>query len=319
MLYGTAPKKFIECRGEKSLENTKINILKNKTNFTGLAFALPAVLGFFLWTAGPMIASIFISLTDWEIGGKPSFIGLQNYKVMFTEDPLFLKSLFATVYFALGSVPLILIVAFLVAMLLNQKVKGLAVFRTIFYMPSIVPVIASSVLWLWLFNPDFGLLNSMLTSIGLRKLKWIFSESQVVPSLILMNVWGMGNTMVIFLAGLQGIPTHLYEAVDIDGGNWWHKFRNITIPMMTPTIFFNLVMLTIQNMQVFSKAYVMTEGGPNNASLFYVFYLFRTAFKHLELGYACALAWILFIIILGLTLLLFRSSKKWVYYGGGDA
>lgn len=283
----------------------------------GIALALPAIIGFFFLTAGPMIASLVISLTDWKIGGHPNYIGLQNYKHMFTQDPLFYKSMFTTFYFTFGSVPLILITAFLIAILLNQKVKMLPLFRTIFYLPSIAPVIASSVLWMWLFNPDFGLLNSLLQSIGLPKMMWIYDENQVIPSLILMNLWGMGSTMIIFLAGLQGIPSFLYEAVEIDGGNFWDKFKNVTVPMMTPTIFFNLIMLIIDNLQVFSKAYVMTGGGPNNASLFYVFYLYRTAFTYSDFGYACALAWILFIVILFFTLILFRSSNKWVYYEGG--
>lgn len=284
----------------------------------GIIFALPAILGFFLWTAGPMIASLFISLTDWKIGGKPNFIGIDNYIHIFTKDPLFPKSIWATLYFAFGSVPLILIFSFLVAILLNQKVRFMPFFRTVFYMPSIAPVIASSVLWMWLFNPDFGLLNNALQAVGLHKLMWIYDENQVIPSLIMMNLWGMGNTMIIFLAGLQGIPEYLYEAVEIDGGNWWDKFRIVTIPMMSPTIFFNMIMLIIDNMQVFSKAYVMTDGGPNNSSLFYVFYLYRTAFTHSEFGYASALAWILFIIILILTIIVFKTSNKWIYYEGGS-
>lgn len=295
----------------------KTKYFNKKEAIWGVMLALPAILGFFIWTAGPMIASFYISLTDWKIGGMPKFIGMSNYVQMFTKDPLFAKSLWTTLYFTIGSVPLILIFSFLVAVLLNQKVKFMPFFRTIFYMPSIAPVIASSVLWMWLFNPDFGLLNSALQSLGLHKLMWIYDELQVIPSLIMMNLWGMGNTMIIFLAGLQGIPEYLYEAVDIDGGNWWDKFKKITIPMMSPTIFFNLIMLVIDNMQVFSKAYVMTDGGPNNASLFYVFYLYRTAFTHSEFGYASALAWILFIIILILTIIVFKSSNKWVYYEGG--
>jgi multiple sugar transport system permease protein len=299
-------------------------VKKKKTTFKkselwGMGFAAPAVLGFFMWTAGPMIASIFISFTDWKVGLTPHYVGIQNYRTMIYDDPLFLKSLFVTLYFTLGSVPFILVAAFLVAVLLNQKVRFLALFRTIFYIPSIVPIIASSVLWLWLFNPDFGLLNSMLGSIGIPKFQWIFSEGGVVPSLILMNVWAMGNTMVIFLAGLQGVPQYLYEAVELDGGNWWHKMKNVTIPMMSPVIFFNFLMLIISNIQVFGKAYVMTEGGPNNASLFYVYYIFRTAFTHSELGYSCALAWVLFFIVLAVTLLVFKTSKNWVYYEGGDA
>lgn len=302
-------------KGPKLHKTIKINY-RNKEQLYGIAFALPAILGLLIFTVGPMIASAFMSFTDWRIGSTPNFIGFTNFTVMFTSDKLFAKSLGVTFYYALGSVPLVLISSFFVAILLNRKIKGLAFFRTIFYMPSIVPVIASSMLWMWLFNPDFGLLNNILQKFGFAKQLWIYDEKTVIPALIVMAVWGMGGTMIIFLAGLQGVPTSLYEAIEIDGGSWWHKLRYITIPMMTPTIFFNLIMLIISNLQAFGQAYVMTEGGPNNASLFYVFYLYRTAFTHSELGYACALAWVLFIIIMILTAIVFKTSNKWVYYEG---
>jgi multiple sugar transport system permease protein len=208
--------------------------------------------------------------------------------------------------------------AFIIALLLNQKVKGLSVFRTIYYLPTIVPSIANTMLWLWMFNPDFGLLNSLLESVGLPGSKWIYDESTAIPSLIMMSTWGIGNTVIIFLAGLQSVPTHLYEAAEVDGGNRWHKFFHITIPSMTPTIFFNLVMSLISTFQAFNQAYVMTNGGPNNSTLFYVFYLWRTAFTETKIGYASALAWILFFVIMVLTVLIFSTSKKWVHYEGGE-
>ncbi|MBS4219144.1 sugar ABC transporter permease [Bacillus sp. FJAT-49711] len=284
----------------------------------GILLALPAILGFLIFTFGPMVASLFFSLTDWEIGGEYTFIGLDNYKTMLTEDPLFKKSLGATLYYSLGSVPLVIIVAFIVSLLLNQKVKGLSIFRTIYYLPVIVPSIASTMLWLWIYNPDFGLFNSMLKMVGLPGMQWIYDEKTAVPSLILMSTWGIGNSAVIFLAGLQGIPTHLFEAVDIDGGNAFHKLLYVTIPSMTPTIFFNLIMSLIGTLQVFNEAYIMTAGGPNNSTLFYVYYLFRTAFQETKMGYASALAWVLFLIIMVLTMIVFKSSKSWVYYEGGD-
>jgi len=237
---------------------------------------------------------------------------------MFSSDPLFPKSMAATLYYALGSVPLTLFLAFIVASLLNQKVPGLAIFRTMFYLPVLMPSIANTVLWLWIFNPDFGLLNSALRAAGLPGSQWIYSETMAVPSLILMSSWGIGNAMVIFLAGLQGMPQHLYDAIAIDGGGAWHKFRHITIPMMTPTIFFNLILGIIGSLQAFNEAYVMTDGGPNNATLFYVFYLYRTAFTESRMGYASALAWLLFVVILLVTVLVFTTARHWVYYEVSD-
>ncbi|MFS0615201.1 carbohydrate ABC transporter permease [Lederbergia ruris] len=298
------------------LKSKKSGIEKMERNW-GIILALPAMLGFLIFTLGPMIASLGFSLTDWNIGGKFSFIGIENYKTMFTEDKLFSKSLFVTVYYTFCSVPLVMCGAFLVAMLLNQKVKGLSIFRTIFYLPVLVPSVANTMLWLWMFNPDFGLLNSILGSFGVSGQQWIYHEQTSIPSLVLMSTWGLGNAAVIFLAGLQGVPTHLYEAVEVDGGGALSKLRHVTIPMMTPTIFFNLVMALINTFQIFNEAYIMTEGGPNNSTLFYVYYLYRTAFTDTKMGYASALAWVLFIVILFITSILFLTSKRWVYYEGG--
>lgn len=280
----------------------------------GVAMAAPAILGFLLWQLGPMLASFLISFTDWSVVSSPRFIGISNFHRMFTDDPLFYKSLYATAYYTFFSVPLGIAAAFGVATLLNQKVKGLAIFRTIFYLPSVVPAVANSVLWLWLFNPDFGLLNTILGFFGVPRLLWIYDEAQVIPSLVLMSIWGMGNTMIIFLAGLQGVPQQYYEAADIDGANGWQKWLHITIPMISPVIFFNLVMGIIGTFQVFAQAYIMTDGGPNNSSLFMVYYLFQNAFLYGRMGYACALAWVLFLIILLFTVIVFRSSSSWVYY-----
>lgn len=280
----------------------------------GILLALPVIIGFFLWTVGPTIASFILSLTRWPTAGSPEFIGLGNYIQMFGRDYLFKKSLGVTTYYAFGSIPLVIIAAFIVAMLLNQKVRGQSIFRTMYYLPSVVPTVASALLWLWLFNPNFGLLNYILSMFGLPQLMWIYDETQVVPSFIIMSIWAMGGTMLIFLAGLQGIPNSLFEAIEIDGGSWWAKFRNITVPMMTPVIFFNLVMGIIGSFQIFNQAYIMTDGGPNNASLFFVYYLYLNAFRYGKMGYACALAWILFLAILALTLIVFKSSSYWVFY-----
>ncbi|MFC6155477.1 carbohydrate ABC transporter permease [Kribbella jiaozuonensis] len=284
----------------------------------GWLLAAPAILGFLIFTIGPMIASLFFSLTDWQIGAPAKFVGLGNYRQL-GHDPLFWKSLSVTTYYTLGVVPLTLVVGFVIAMLVNQGIRGRGFWRTVYYLPTLVPAVASSVLWIWIFNPDFGLLNSMLRQAGLPTSSWIYGEQSAVPSLILMSTWGFGNAMVIFLAGLQGVPRQLYEAVAIDGGGSWARFRHVTLPFMTPTIFYNLVTGTIGTFQVFNQAYIMTQGGPNNATEFYIYYLYTKAFTDSEIGYASALAWVLFVIVLVITVLLFRNARRWVYYEMGAA
>ena len=281
-----------------------------------MIFVAPAVIGFLIWQLGPIVASLGIAFTDWQIAGRPNWIGLTNFEKIFTTDSLFTKSLGVTAYFSLVSVPLRLIAAFLIALFLNQKIRALPVFRTIFYIPSLVPLIASSVLWIWIFNPDFGLLNALLGWFGIPKLQWIYGSDSVIPSLIIMSIWDIGPLMIIFLAGLQGVPRQLYEAVEVDGGNALHRLWHVTIPMVTPTILFNLILSIIGSMQTFVQPYVMTQGGPNNASLLYVLYLYRKAFQQSQMGYASALAWILFVIIAALSFFVFRTSSRWVFYGG---
>lgn len=313
----------MESVSTKAMGNTNIKInqkynkkvsREKKNIIYGLLFASPVILGFIIFVMGPMIASGYFSLTNYTITGTPEWVGFDNYKNLFTnKDPFFYKSLLVTAIYVFLSVPIQIIASLLVAMVLNRDVKGQGIFRTIFYLPTIVPVAASSMIWIWLMDPNLGLLNSLLKAIGLPTSKWIFDQKTVIPSLIIMSLWTIGSTVIIFLAGLQGVPKQLYEAVEIDGGNSIHKFVNITIPMITPTLFFNLVMGFINGFQVFTQAYVMTSGGPNNASLFYAFYLYKEAFTNFRMGNACALAWILFIIISLFTLIIFRTSK-WVYY-----
>lgn len=293
------------------------NARRRREAVWGIALAAPAILGFLLWQLGPILGSLAIAFTDWRIVGTPAWVGLDNFAKMFAHDELFYKALGVTLVYSVVSVPLRLLVAFGLALLLNTKVRALPVFRTIFYLPSLVPLIASSVLWIWLFNPDFGLLNAILTPLGFPKLQWIYDGSTVLPSLILMSLWDVGPLMIIFLAGLQGVPRQLYEAVRIDGGNGWHRLRHVTVPMVTPTILFNLILSIIAALQTFTQGYVMTHGGPNNASLFFVLYLYRKAFQESQMGYASALAWVLFLIIAGLSFLVFRSSSRWVFYEGG--
>lgn len=291
--------------------------LKSKEAIAGYLFALPAILGLLVWTIGPMVASLGISLTDWQILSAAKWVGFDNYRAIFTEDLFFKKSLLVTFYFAIGSVVFTMLASIIVALFMNYEVKGQAAFRTVFYLPTIVPIVASSMLWVWLFNPDFGLLNTVLKSVGLPPLMWIYDEATVIPSLILMSMWGCGSAALIILAGLQDVPKHLLEAVEIDGGNGWHKLRYVTIPMITPVIFFNLIMGLIGSLQAFAQAYIMTAGGPNNGTLFYVYLIYREAFQLNHFGYASALSWILFALIAALTAAVFKSSNSWVHYGGG--
>ncbi len=308
------------------LESNPINVgikvkgihkLRQKEIFWGYFFTLPAILGLLLWTIGPMLASLYFSFTDYKVIGDYQWVGFENYIEIFKNDLNFKKSLAVTFYFAIGSTLFTLVAALMIAILMNISVKGQAFFRTMYYLPVIVPAVASNILWLWLFNPDFGLLNSILDFFNLPKLMWIYDETTVIPSLILLSIWSCGGTALIFLAGLQDVPKQQLEAVEIDGGNAWHKFRFVTVPSLSPVIFFNLIMGIIGSFQAFTQAYVMTEGGPNNSTLFYVFLIYREAFQKNNMGYASALSWILFIIILILTLFIFKSSKSWVHYGGG--
>lgn len=281
-----------------------------------VAYALisPWLLGFIFVTAGPMIASIILSFFKYDIIHPAQFVGVQNYVHMAKEDPLFWQSLKVTAIYVLFGVPLTLSVSLAMALLLNNAVRGITIFRTIFYLPAVMSGVAVALLWQWVFNPNYGILNYLLEMVGIIGPNWLGDENWVLPAFIIMSLWGAGSGMVILLAGLQGIPTQLYEAARIDGATWWQEFFKITLPMLSPTLFFNLVMNIISSWQVFTPAYVMTQGGPNYGSLFYVFYLYRNAFVEFKMGYACALAWVMFFIILLCTLAVFKSSPMWVYY-----
>lgn len=284
-----------------------------KEALEGYLFISPWLLGFLVFTLGPLVASIFISLSKWDIFSAPQFVGLENYIAMF-EDPLFKKSLWNTFYYSIFSIPLGMAGGLTLALLLNQKVKGLPIFRTIFYLPSVTSGVAVALLWKWIFNPEFGIANAILNFFGLPGLQWLNSPTWAMPALIIMSLWGVGGGMLIYLAGLQGIPRQLYEAAELDGAGSWACFVNITLPMLTPTLFFQLITGIIGSFQIFTQAFVMTNGGPVNATLFYVLYLYRNAFQWWKMGYASALAWFLFVVILILTLIQFRLSKRWVHY-----
>ncbi len=276
----------------------------------------PWVIGFVAFLLGPMLWSLGLSFFDSDMLTS-KFVGLKNFATLFSTDTtrsLFWTSLYNTTYYVLLSIPLTMAAGFFLAMLLNQKIRGVGVYRIIYYLPSVIPGIAVSLLWLWLFNPEFGLLNWFLSWFGVDKLRWLTDPQLAKPSLVLMSLWGAGGNMLIFLAGLQGIPTELYEAATIDGTSPAGRFRHITLPMVSPTLFFVLVTNMIGAFQAFTSVYVMTGGGPANSTLMYVLYLYNLAFRQYRMGLGSALAWIYFILILLLTILVFRSSAAWVYY-----
>lgn len=282
----------------------------------GYLFILPWILGFLFFTIGPMLASLYFSFTDYSLLEPSKWIGARNYRELFTTDPKFGISLSVTFRYSIASVPLGMVLSLVVALLLNQKVPGIRFYRTAFYLPSLLGGVALTLIWMWVFSPAYGLLNAFLKLFGLQGPLWFQSERWALPGLIIMSLWGIGGRMIIFLAGLQNIPDHLYEAAEMDGAGSFRRFWHVTIPMLTPTIFFNLVIGIIGSLQTFAQAFIATRGGPNNATLFYALYLYTNAFEYFEMGYASALAWILFAIILTLTLLVIRSSPMWVFYEG---
>lgn len=286
-------------------------------NLDGWLFASPWIIGFVLWTLGPMIASLVISFTEWDLISAPRWVGLENVTAMM-DDALVIQAITVTTIYAITSVPLHLVVGLLLALLLNADIKGLRFYRTAFYMPSVLSGVAVALLWRWLFSTEFGLINSILSNFGIRGPSWLGDPQWALPSLVLMSVWGVGSGAIIYLAGLQGIPTDLYEAAQVDGATGWGRFWYVTLPLMTPVLFFQLVTGLIAALQVFTQAFIMTDGGPNNATLFLLLYLYRNAFEYFRMGYASALAWLLFVYILVLTLISFRLSDLWVYYEGGD-
>lgn len=304
----------METRGkERAVTRLEKRNLRN-----GLLFAAPYLLGFVLFMLYPIAMSVYYSFCQYNVIAKPIWIGLENFREL-VADSDFAIALYNTLYFTLFSVPLSLIFSIALALLLNQKVKGMSVYRTLFFLPTIVPVVASAVLWLWVLTPDGGLINGILLQVfGVRGPGWIADPAWSKPSLILMSLWTVGTAMVIFLAGLAEVPQELYEVANIDGAGPWGKFRNVTLPMITPTILFNLVMGLIGAFQYFTQVYIMTggTGSPAKSTLFYALYLYRTSFNYLKMGYASAMAWMLFLVILAATAAVMASSKRWVHYHG---
>ncbi|MGI8550986.1 MAG: carbohydrate ABC transporter permease, partial [Dehalococcoidia bacterium] len=282
----------------------------------GYLYISPWIVGFLAFALGPMIASLYFSFTQYNVLSTPKFAGLYNYVYMFTRDRLFIVALERTAYYAVVSVVLGVGGSLLLAVLLDQRLFGVSVFRTLYFLPSLTPIVASALLWGWIFQPQFGMLNYLLSFVGLKGPAWLQSTEWAMPALIIMALWGGlgGGRMIIFIAGLQGIPQELYEAASMDGAGTLSRFLNVTLPLLTPTIFFNLVLGIIGSFSVFSVAYVATGGGPADATYFYVFHIFNRAFKDLDMGYAAALAWIFFLVLLVFTLIQFAMQKYWVYY-----
>ena len=280
----------------------------------------PWLIGFVTFVAGPMIAALVISFTHWSLLSPPEWIGLENYQRL-VADPMFYTSMWNTMVISFTAVPLQLILALLIAMALNQKLAGLTIYRTIFYLPSQMPIVASALLWLWVFNPEFGLANALLNILGLPGLGWLFDPSQSKPSIILITLWGgVGTPLIIFLAGLQSVPDTLYEAANIDGAGPIDRFRSITLPMLSPIIFFNLIIGIIASFQAyFTLVFITTQGGPANSTTIMILYIFYKAFRDFEMSYASALAWVLFLFVLALTAINFLLARWWVHYEGGDA
>ena len=282
----------------------------------GLLFISPWLVGFLVFTLYPFVSSIYYSLTSYDVISPPEFIGLENYSNMLV-DPLVRKALYNTFYYAVFFIPLSTIWGICVALMLNLKVRGMTVYRTLFYIPSIVPIVASSMVWLWLLNPQYGIINGLIYLLfRIPGPGWITDPRLSKSSLILMGLWGIGQTALIYLASLQDVPESLYESAELDGANAFQKIIHVTIPMISPVILFNVIMGLIGTFQYFTQAYIMTSGGPADSTLFYALYLYNSAFRFFKMGYASAMAWLMFLVIFGLTVLTFSLSSRWVYYGG---
>ena len=297
----------------------KLNL---REHLEGYLFISPWILGMVLFALGPILASFGLAFTRWNLFTEPEYVGWANFQKL-AHDPLFYKSVFNTIYYTIFAVPLGLVLALGLAMLVNHRLRGINFFRTAFFLPNVVAGIAMLLLWKWLFDPNFGLINLFLDWtglmavfewIGIGRPQWISSRAGAMPGMIFMSIWGLGGSMMIFLAGLQNIPRELIEAAELDGAGPWKRFRYVTLPLLTPTIFFLTMVGVIGSLQIFNQAYVMTQGGPAHATLFYVLYLFQTAFERFQMGYACAMALVLFIITLIVSLIQLAMGKKWVHY-----
>lgn len=311
--------------GDLALQETadyrQLNASRKKRKFKetmeGYLYAAPWIVGFFVFTLSPFFSSIWYSLNRWDLVTDIKFIGLQNYTDMFKND-VFWKSTGVTVRYVLMSLPAGLLLALLLAILVNKQTKIMMFFRSVFFLPSVASGVAVYVLWRWIFNPEFGLINYLLSIFGIKGPNWLLSSDWALPAMVIMSFWGVGETMLIYLAGLQSVPDQLYEAAEIDGANLAQRFWFVTLPIMSPTIFFTLVMGMIGGLQSFTSSFVMTGGGPDYATYFYGLNLYLEAFHNFRMGYASALAWVLFIVVLIITMVQFKLAGRWVYYEAGE-
>jgi multiple sugar transport system permease protein len=286
-----------------------------RKDLVGFSFISPWLIGFLLFTLWPFLRSIQLSFTRYDIVRPPRWVGIANYQSLLGSDPTFWNSVVITLKFAAVSVPLGIVVGVSLALLLNSNIRGIAIFRTVFFLPSIVPTVATTAIFYWILNPQIGLVNLLLAKVGVVGPAWLNDPKWALWSLMFMGLWGVGNSMVIYLAGLKDVPTHLYEAAIVDGANSRQRLFRITLPMLTPVIFFNLVMGVIGSLQYFTQAYIMTQGGPEDSTRFYALYLFDRAWRYADMGYASAMAWILFVAIVAITAVLFKTQKRWVHFG----
>lgn len=294
--------------------------LSFEETFWGWLFIIPSVLGLLLFRFGPVLASFYFSFTKYDILSPPQWVGLANYRTMMADE-YWQKSIQVTLNYTVLFIPLSLLVAYMIGLLMSQELRGITVYRTMWYLPSLVPTVASAIVWRWALNPEFGPVNYPLRILGFDAPGWLTDPDWIIPSVVLIQLWGLGNAALIFLAAIKGVPATFYEAAEVDGANAWVKFWRITLPMTSSVIFFQLIMSVIASFQVFGVAYILFSGqttsdpaGPGNAALFYVLYTFRNAFGYFKNGYASAMAWVMFLVILLLTVILFRTQNRWVYY-----
>ena len=297
---------------------SRLRTLRFRETLSAYGFISPWIIGFLAFMGGPIAASFILSFFSWKMITPPKFIGLGNYANMFTTDDLFRTSIGVTFKYVIVAVPLAQILSLTLAILLNQNVRLSGFWRTVFYLPAIISGVAGAVIWKWMYDNELGVINNILADIGIHAPHWLYDKNTALIALIIKGLWNVGVPMVIYLAALQGMPRYLYEAAEIDGAGEVAKFRAITLPMLTPVIFFNLVMGTITGIQTFAEPYVMTGGGPENATLFLGLHLYHSAFGYLKMGYAAAMAWIMFIVILVLTISQFMLASRWVYYETGE-
>jgi len=304
----------------KTRESTRQRLIERRNLVLGLLFATPWLLHLLIFTAYPILASFYYSFTDFNLMQPPQWVGLDNYAELFTKDDVFWGAVVNTIVFAAMSLPFGIIFALSLALLLNAKIKLLPFWRTVYYLPTLVPDVALTLMWFWLLNPQFGIVNWVLSLVGIQGPGWLGDENWAKPSLVLISLWTVGGTMIIYLAGLQDVPQDLYDAADVDGASALSKTRNITLPMITPVILFNLIMSVIAIFQYFTVPFVVTNGtgNPSHSMMFYAMYLYRNGFTYFKMGVASSMAWLQFLFTIAMTLLIFFTSNRWVYYGGDE-